>query len=109
MKAHDFNCVIVFHFLSVCIDVNFILADMTIGSYISGMATNYIFATVYKKRHTKEMLVIGETAHVAVKLQLLEMSSITTPNQTISNVCTRVQFSKSFFKTKYGDFTDLQQ
>ena len=89
MKVHDFNCVVVFHFLSVCIDVKFILADMTIGSYISRMATNYIFATVYKERQTKEMLVIDETAHVAVLLQLLEMSSITTPNQTISNVCTR--------------------
>ena len=90
------NCVVVFHFLSVCIDVNFILADMTIGSYISGMATNYTFATVYKERHTKEMLVIDETAHVAVKLQLLEMSSITTANQTILDVCTRYSFQRAF-------------
>ena len=37
----------------------------------------------------KEMSVINEPVHVAVGLQLLEMSSITTLNHTISNVCTR--------------------
>ena len=62
------------------IDVNFILAYVTIGSYISHVSTNYTFATVYKGRHTKEMSVIDEPAHVSVGLQLLEMSSITTPN-----------------------------
>ena len=67
--------------IGVCIDVNFILAYVTIGSYISRVSTNYTFATVYKGRHTKEMLVIDEPAHVAVRLQLLEMTSITTPNQ----------------------------
>ena len=64
-------------------------SNMTIGSYISRMATNYSFAT----RHTKEMLVIDETVHVAVRLLLLEVSSIT-HNQTIL----KVQFSKSFFR-----------
>ena len=51
----------------------------------------------------KEMSVIDEPAHVSVGLQLLEMSSITTPNQTISNVCTfliLVHFSKSSFLGK---------
>ena len=42
------------------------------------------------------MLVIDETAHVAVRLQLLEMSSITTPNQTILNVYTRYSFQRAF-------------
>ena len=81
----------------VCIDVNFILAYMTIGSYILRVSTNYTFATVYKGRHTKEMSVIDEPQHVAVGLQLLEMSSITTPNQTISNVCTRYIFQRALF------------
>ena len=87
--------------LSVCVcidDVYFILAYVTIESYILCVSTNYTFATVYKERHAKEMLVIDETVHVAVGLQLLEMSSIATPNQTISNVCTRYSFAKSLFR-----------
>ena len=43
-------------------------------------------------------MVIDETVHVAVGLQLLEMSSITTPNQTILNVCTRYSFQRAFFR-----------
>ena len=84
--------------VGVCIDVNFILVYMTIGSCILWVSTNYTFATVYKGRHTKEVLVIDEPSYVAVGLHLLEMSSITAPNQTISNVCTRYSFSKSFFR-----------
>ena len=42
------------------------------------------------------MSVIDEPAHDAVGLQLPEMSSITTPNQTISNVCTRYIFQRAF-------------
>ena len=70
---------------------------MRIGSYISSVSINYTFATVYKGRLTKEMSVIDEHAHVAVWLQLLEMSSITTPNQTISNVCTRYNILRALF------------
>ena len=81
MKHMASNRVVVFHFPSMCIDVNFILAYVTIGSYILCVSTNYTFATVYKGRHTKEMSVIDEPAHVAVGLQLLKTSSITTPNQ----------------------------
>ena len=66
-------------------------------SYISHVPTNYTFATVYKGRQTKEMSVIDENAHVAVRLQLLEMSSITTPNQTISNLCTRYNILRALF------------
>ena len=73
----------------MCVLMSFSAAYVTIGSYISRVSTNYTFAIVYKGRHTKEMSVIDEPAHVAVRLQLLEMNSITTPNQTISNVCTR--------------------
>ena len=72
-------------------------AYVTFGSYISRVSTNYTFATVYKGRHTKEMSVIDEPAHVAVRLQLLEMSSITTANQTISNVCTRYNILRVLF------------
>ena len=41
--------------------------------------------------------VIDEPAHVAVRLQLLEMSSITTANQTISNVCIRYNILRALF------------
>ena len=79
MKHMASNCVVVFSLpVDVCIDVNFILAYVTIGSYISCVSTNYTFAS---RRHTKEMSVIDEPVHVAIRLQLLEMSSITTPNQ----------------------------
>ena len=73
----------------MCVLMSISAAYVTIGSYISRVSINYTFAIVYRGRHTKEMSVIDEPAHVAVRLQLLEMSSITTPNQTISNVCTR--------------------
>ena len=98
MKAYGFK--LCCHFplpVGVCIDVNFILAYVTIGSYISRVSTSYTFATVYMGSHTKEMSVIDEPAHVSVGLQLLEMSSITTPNQTISNVCTRYIFHRALF------------
>ena len=72
-------------------------AYVTLGSYISPVSANYTFATVYKGRHTKEMSIIDEPAHVAVGLRLLEMSSITTPNQTISNVCTRYNILRALF------------
>ena len=55
-------------------------------------------------RHTKEMSVIDEPAHVAVRLQLLEMSSITTPIQIISNVCTRYKILRALFRKNIGDF-----
>ena len=48
---------------------------------------------------TKEMLLIDEPGHYAVRLQLLEMSSFTTPEQTIS---------KFFFRKNIGDFTNMR-
>ena len=42
-------------------------------------------------------------AIVAITFQLLEMSSITTPNQTISNIRTGYKFSRE----NISDFTDL--
>ena len=79
-------------------------AYLTIGSYISCVSTNYKFAIVYKGRHTKEMSVIDEPAQVAVRLQLLEMSSITKPNQTISNVCTRYNILRALFRKNIANF-----
>ena len=100
------NCVVVFHFPSVRVLMSISAAYVTIGSYISRVSTNYTFATVYRGRHTKEMSVIDEPAHVAVRLQLLEMSlsSITTLNQTISNVCTRYNILRALFRKNIGDF-----
>ena len=90
--------------ISVCIDVNFsCLRDD--WQLLTRMSTNYTFATVYKGRHTKEMSVIDEPAwvHVAVRLQLLEMSSITTPN----HVCTRYNILKALFYEKYWRFLPI--
>ena len=101
------NCVVVFHFPSVCVLMSISFWPSGDWQLYLGMATNYTFVTVYKGRHIKEMLVIDETVHVAVGLQLLEMSSTTTPDQTISNVCTRYSFQRAFLG-KYGDFTLLR-
>ena len=53
------------------------------------------------------MSVMYESAHVVITLQLLEMRSITTPNQTMSNVCKRYIFQRVFLGKIYSDFTDL--
>ena len=42
----------------------------------------------------KKMSVIYQSAHVTITFQVLEMSSFTTPNQTISNIHTRYKFFK---------------
>ena len=91
------NCVVVFHFPSVCVLMSISAAYVMIGSYSSRLSTNYTFAIVCKGRQTKEMSVIDEPAHVEVRLQLLEMSSITTPNQTILNVCKRYNILRALF------------
>ena len=52
---------------------------------------------------SEENVVIYLSARVAFTFQLLEMSSITTPNQKISNIRTRYKF----FKENISDFTDL--
>ena len=51
----------------------------------------------------KKMSVIYQSVHVAITFQLLEMSSITTPNQTISNIRTRNKFSRK----NISGFTNL--
>ena len=53
------------------------------------------------------MSVMYESAHDAILFQLLEMSSITTPNQKqFLNIRTRYIF-QSFFRENIGDFTEL--
>ena len=97
MKANDFKLCFRFTLpIGVCIDVNFscLRDDWQLRL---ARVNNYTFATVYKGRHTKEMSFIDEPAHVAVWLQLLEMSSNTKPNQTISNVCTRYNILRALF------------
>ena len=49
---------------------------------------------------TKEKSLINEPEHVSIGLQLLEMRFITTPNQTILNVCTRYIFQRDFLEKK---------
>ena len=48
-----------------------------------------------------KMSVIYQCAHVATTFQLLEMSSITTPNQTISNIPTKYKFFKENYQRFY--------
>ena len=97
MKAYGFKLCCRFSLpIDVCIDVNFSCLRDDWQLHLARV-NHYTFAIVYKGRHTKEMLVIDEPAHVAVRLQLLEMSSITTPNQTISNVCTRYNILRALF------------
>ena len=51
----------------------------------------------------KKMSAIYQSAHVAITFQLLEMSSITTPNQTVLNIRTGYKFSRE----NISNFTDL--
>ena len=62
----------------MCID-----AYVMIGSYVLFLST-----------HT---LATEENDHVTITFQLLEMSSITTPKQTILNIHTRYNFQRVFF------------
>ena len=52
------------------------------------------------------MSVIYKSGHVGISFQLLEMSSITIPNQTISNVCKRYIF-QGVFRKNISNFSDL--
>ena len=63
----------------------------------AGQLITHLQLFTRKDTVTKEMTVIDEPAHVAVRLQLLEMSLITTLNQTIMNVCTRYIFQRVLF------------
>ena len=62
--------------VGLCID-----AYRTIGSYVSCVSTHLLHTC--NCLQVKKMSVMYKSAHVAIALQLLEMSSITTPNQTI--------------------------
>ena len=100
MKHMASNCVVVFHFPLMCV-------LMLISFWPTCVSTNYTFATVYKGRHTKEMSVIDEPAHVAVGLQLLER--VLSQHLTNNFECLRkVHFSESFNKKNIGNFTDLR-
>ena len=48
-----------------------------------------------------------ESAHVAITFQLLEISSITTPNQKQFQIFAQGTFFKVFFRENIGDFTEL--
>ena len=51
----------------------------------------------------KKMSVIYQSAHVPITFQLLKMSSISTPNQTLSNIAQGTNFSRK----NISHFTDL--
>ena len=53
------------------------------------------------------MSVMYESAHVAITFQLLEMSSVTTPNQKQFRTFAQGTFFKEYFRKNIGDFTDL--
>ena len=70
----------------MCID-----AYIRIGSYV------LCVSSLITHLQLRKMSVIYKSVHVEIVFQLLEMSSITTPNQTISNVYTRYIFQRVFF------------
>ena len=55
----------------------------------------------------KKMSIIYKSAHDAITFQLLEMSSITSPNQKQFPIFTQGTFFKGFFLENNGDFTEL--
>ena len=67
----------------------------------------YFLSACVTRLQLKKMSVMYESAHVAITFQLLKMSSITTPNQTILNIRTRYIFFSKIFRENIGDFTDL--
>ena len=54
------------------------------------------------------MSVMYESAHVAITFQLLEISSIATPNQKKFRIFAQGTFFQSFFRENIGVFTDLR-
>ena len=73
--------------VGVCID-----AYVMMGSYV--LCVNSLITHL----QLKKMSVIYESAHVAITFQQLEMGSITTPNQLISNIRTRYIFQGVFLR-----------
>ena len=55
----------------------------------------------------KKMSVMYESTHEAITFQLLEMSSMTTPNQKQFQIFTQGTFFKGFLRENIGDFTEL--
>ena len=69
--------------VGMCID-----AYMMIDSYVNSLSTHL---------QLKKMSVMYESVHVEITFHLLEISSITTPNQTILNIRTRYIFQRGLF------------
>ena len=57
----------------------------------------------------KKMSVMYESAHVAITFQLLEISSIATPNQKQFQIFAQGTFFKGFLRENISDFTDLHK
>ena len=53
------------------------------------------------------MSVMYESAHDAITFQLLEMNSITTPNQKQFRIITQGTFFQRVFRENISDFTEL--
>ena len=80
----------------MCID-----AYVTIRSYV--LCVHSLITCL----QLKKMSVMYESAHGAITFNLLEMSSITTPNQKQFRIFAQGTFSKVFFRENIGDFTEL--
>ena len=72
----------------MCIDAFVTICSYHVMSWACQL-NNYTLATEENVRNV-------QSAHVAITFQLLKMSSITTANQTISNICTRYFFQRCF-------------
>ena len=82
----------------MCIDAFVTICSYHVMSWACQL-NNYTLATKENVRNV-------QSAHVAITFQLLEMSSITTANQTISNICTRYFFQRCF-RENIRDLNDL--
>ena len=88
-----------FYFPSACVLMLISVCRLAVLSHECQIITHLQLFT-REDTFTKVISVIDESVHVAVVLQLLEMSSIAKLNQTISNVCTSSFFSVLFLGKK---------
>ena len=92
-----FFCLLPFR---VCIDAYVMIRIHVFNLSCVCPLINYTLAT-------EEYVHKYESAHVAMTSHLLEMSSITTPNQKQFRIVAQGTLFKVFFRENIGDFTDL--
>ena len=74
---------------------------MTIRSYV------LCVHSLITRLQLKKMSAMYESAHDAITFHLLEMSSITTPNQKQFRIFAQGTFFKRYFRENISNFTEL--